>query len=599
VDENDNSPQFDRDLYELNIPENNYLGQIIHKFTATDADVDENGRVVYSLESDGIAPKIVNIDAETGVLRALELFDREKTSLYEFIVVARDRPNELPTNSSRTSRARVRLNIIDQNDNKPVLVYNGTKETLNSSYILIKLDENIPVETEIGRFECHDKDENSNGRTRMVLMSSYDVTLSRATGIQTLKSNNDGPIVIDDSGRFLVNKRLDRESQESFEYVLMCHDPTHNTSVNIHIRLNDVNDNCPRSLNRTNTGAAVKTVFLNRDSDVLDSVPIFTEYYTDDDSGHNAKLSFLLESHAVEFEANASESTDHVYGLKLSLRPNERERLQLGRYVVKLKISDHGNPSCIKTDTFLVYVGDNTTRTQTELIERLRAGITGYINDEYIDITDESNDNKDVVTSLSKSETHKTNSLISHSRLSSALSSLRNTDYFILITLLSTLIITGSILSLVGLIFFCRRDGDKKNKKKPKQISRGLEVKNYHRGELSVLNEDTESNNLLSSGGASDEVTATTNRLSLSLKSTDQSQSADSVASNITFTRDTSSSNSSQADEHHLHHHHHNQGDLIMHKQYGPRVTFGNARNDYQYKVIFFVVFFILYVKIH
>lgn len=549
------------------------------------------------------------IDPESGVLRANEVFDREKTQIYEFTVLAGDNPSE-PNSTRRITQTRVRLTILDVNDNKPIISYNGTRELINSTYLFVRVDENVPVETELGKFECRDIDANS--QTRMTLLSSYDLALTRATGslIDFDQTRQDGPFTLDSFGRLRVHKRLDRETQDVYEYILVCNDSLHNSTLNVHIRLNDVNDNCPRVLNKTiETAKLTKSVFVNRDEWDFRFVPLFTEYYTDDDSGKNARLRFALDSHVGEFEVNATESTDQIYGMKLSIR---NSRIKLGKYVVKLSISDQGNPSCIKTDRFVVYIGDNSTRTQLDLISRINSD-SGFVNDELIkEIEEDSNDDDDKTRQeeVSRSSVIKVSSLSVQSRLSVALSSLRKTDYFILATLVATLVVIGSILSLVGLIFFCRRDRSARRGggKKSSIGSRGLEVKNF-RGAPSGLSSagssglggggggddetPSEMNNLLTS---TDDPTAM-NRLSLSIKSTDQSQSADSVASNITFARDTSSS-SSQSDEHHHHHiihQHQQQQQHLQHEMiasqykpaYGAKVTFGTVArgDDFQSKV--------------
>lgn len=265
---------------------------------------------------------------------------------------------------------------------------------------------------------------------------------------------------------------------------------------------------------------------------------------------------------------NSSESTNQVFGIRVYFKTSPAN-LQAGKYVLKVKISDGGNPSCIKTDTFLVFIGDNSTRSQSDLIDKISSQITTsiYVNDALEPEAEASNeiDEDQDASIVSPTDLHlhnNNNNLTQHSRLSTtfSLNSLRTTEHFILITLVSTLFLIGSILSFIGLIFFCKSDSLSSRRGKAKTKKQQLEVKNYRGGggsgsQKMMLNgggeeeeavHNDEMNNLL-------DVEATLNRLSLSLKSTDQSQSADSVMSNITFARDTtsSSSNSSQTEEHH------------------------------------------------
>jgi hypothetical protein len=118
LDENDNAPAFERQAYDLNIAENNYVGQMVHKFEARDVDEAQNGRVTFGLEP-GDVVDFVTLDPSTGVLRANVVFDREEKSFYEFFVVARDNADVVET--QKMTRVKVKLNIIDLNDNKVLI----------------------------------------------------------------------------------------------------------------------------------------------------------------------------------------------------------------------------------------------------------------------------------------------------------------------------------------------------------------------------------------------------------------------------------------------------------------------------------------------
>ena len=91
MDVNDNAPRFERAFYDdLNVNENNLVNQFIYKFNAADLDADANARVTYSLDAASANEKFVYIEANTGVLRAARVFDRENKDVYEFYVIATD-----------------------------------------------------------------------------------------------------------------------------------------------------------------------------------------------------------------------------------------------------------------------------------------------------------------------------------------------------------------------------------------------------------------------------------------------------------------------------------------------------------------------------
>ncbi|XP_036439573.1 protocadherin-18a isoform X2 [Colossoma macropomum] len=120
-DENDNAPSFDKSRYEVFKAENNSPGAYLATLQASDPDLGANGQVSYSiLESLVQGSSIstyVTVDPSTGALYALRTFDREELSQIYFLVQARDSGN--PPLSSNVS---VILNVLDENDNRPVIL---------------------------------------------------------------------------------------------------------------------------------------------------------------------------------------------------------------------------------------------------------------------------------------------------------------------------------------------------------------------------------------------------------------------------------------------------------------------------------------------
>uniref|UniRef100_A0A8B9H4G9 Protocadherin 18a n=1 Tax=Astyanax mexicanus TaxID=7994 RepID=A0A8B9H4G9_ASTMX len=120
-DENDNAPSFDKSRYEIFKAENNSPGAYLATLQASDPDLGANGQVSYSiLESLVQGSSIstyVTVDPSTGALYALRTFDREELSQIYFLVQAKDSGN--PSLSSNVS---VILNVLDENDNRPVIL---------------------------------------------------------------------------------------------------------------------------------------------------------------------------------------------------------------------------------------------------------------------------------------------------------------------------------------------------------------------------------------------------------------------------------------------------------------------------------------------
>ncbi|XP_015229895.1 PREDICTED: protocadherin-18 isoform X2 [Cyprinodon variegatus] len=121
TDENDNTPHFEKGQYEIFKSENNAPGAYLTSVMATDPDLDTNGQVSYSILENTIGGSpistYVTIDPSNGNIYALRSFDREDVSRITFVVQAKD-AGKPPL----TSNATIVLNILDENDNTPVIV---------------------------------------------------------------------------------------------------------------------------------------------------------------------------------------------------------------------------------------------------------------------------------------------------------------------------------------------------------------------------------------------------------------------------------------------------------------------------------------------
>ncbi|XP_075904187.1 protocadherin-10-like [Nelusetta ayraudi] len=168
-DENDNLPAFTQSLYDVYVTENNVPGAYIHAVTAVDPDVGQNAMVAYSiLECDiqGMSVKTyVSINEETGYLYALRSFDYEQLKDFAFTVQATD--SGTPPLSSN---ATVRVVVVDQNDNPPLVLAplgkNGTAE------------ERLPRSAEPGylvtRVVAMDADDGENARLSYSILAGND-----------------------------------------------------------------------------------------------------------------------------------------------------------------------------------------------------------------------------------------------------------------------------------------------------------------------------------------------------------------------------------------------------------------------------------------
>uniref|UniRef100_A0A3Q2CU25 Protocadherin 2 alpha c n=1 Tax=Cyprinodon variegatus TaxID=28743 RepID=A0A3Q2CU25_CYPVA len=143
-DVNDNKPRFTEETINIFIKENTPPGTIIKTVSAVDADIDQNGRVSYSLLYDNnhllSVSSIVNINSETGDIINLKSFNYEELKTFQFKVQATD--SGVPPLSSNVT---VNILILDENDNNPTILAPYTEHgSVNS--------ETIPYSVESGYF---------------------------------------------------------------------------------------------------------------------------------------------------------------------------------------------------------------------------------------------------------------------------------------------------------------------------------------------------------------------------------------------------------------------------------------------------------------
>ncbi|XP_027528435.1 protocadherin alpha-2-like, partial [Neopelma chrysocephalum] len=134
-DVNDNAPSFAQAVYTVLARENNLAGAELARLWARDPDEAGNGRVSYSLwegasggvsgswwsgtgsVGGGAASSYVSVEAESGVLRALQPLDYEEVQVLQFEVRAVDAGEP-----SLCGNATVQLFVVDENDNAPALL---------------------------------------------------------------------------------------------------------------------------------------------------------------------------------------------------------------------------------------------------------------------------------------------------------------------------------------------------------------------------------------------------------------------------------------------------------------------------------------------
>ncbi|XP_072251864.1 protocadherin alpha-8-like isoform X9 [Leuresthes tenuis] len=187
-DVNDNSPHFSQSPLYVYLAENNVAGESIFSVSATDNDLNDNAAVSYYILREGNQNNIMsflNVNSENGRISALKSFDFETLKTFQFHVVATD--SGTPPLSSNVT---VKVFILDQNDNAPVILYpvssNGSAEGVE------EIPRNVNAGHLVTKVRAYDADIGYNG---WLLFSLQEVTdhslfgLDRYTGqIRTHRS---------------------------------------------------------------------------------------------------------------------------------------------------------------------------------------------------------------------------------------------------------------------------------------------------------------------------------------------------------------------------------------------------------------------------
>nr|XP_057919072.1 protocadherin alpha-6-like isoform X11 [Doryrhamphus excisus] len=188
-DVNDNSPEFSFSPYTFYVTEGNNAGASVFSVKAFDRDDNENAAISYHILRDGREENklssFLSINSETGQISALKSFDFETLKSFQFQVVATD--NGSPPLSSNVT---VKVFILDQNDNAPVILYpvssNGSSEGVE------EIPRNMKAGDLVTKVRAYDADIGYNGWLLFSLQQVTDhsvFTLDRYTGqIRTLRS---------------------------------------------------------------------------------------------------------------------------------------------------------------------------------------------------------------------------------------------------------------------------------------------------------------------------------------------------------------------------------------------------------------------------
>uniref|UniRef100_A0A915Q7Z5 Cadherin domain-containing protein n=1 Tax=Setaria digitata TaxID=48799 RepID=A0A915Q7Z5_9BILA len=233
-DKNDVVPRFTVDLFTGTIEEEQTPTEFLTKhngnpITVVKAeDADSSGpqsEIRYRIIGDGDtgAARLFRINEVTGGIFPLEIFDREKNDSFIFDVEARDSlPSSLPGSSGPNKDiVKVQIFVADINDNAPYF-----EQTRYEAQIA----ENAEINQDIITVKAYDLDRLQNLKYDLYAVHGRRIPF----GVRT------------DSGAVFVKEPLDYEKENVYHMKLFVTDGKHNTTTDLYVYVDDVNDNAPQ-----------------------------------------------------------------------------------------------------------------------------------------------------------------------------------------------------------------------------------------------------------------------------------------------------------------------------------------------------------------
>ncbi|KAH8379347.1 hypothetical protein KR009_004338 [Drosophila setifemur] len=157
IDINDNSPQFAKDVYHVNISENIEEESVIMQLHATDRDEDK--KLFYHLHAtqDPSSLALFRIDSISGNVIVTQRLDFEKTAQHILIVFVKDQGAP-----GKRNYAKIIVNVHDHNDHHP---------EFTAKIIQSKVPESAAIGSKLAEVRAIDRDSGRNAEIQYSIMS--------------------------------------------------------------------------------------------------------------------------------------------------------------------------------------------------------------------------------------------------------------------------------------------------------------------------------------------------------------------------------------------------------------------------------------------